>query len=74
MALADEHDCRSIAFPAISTGVYGYPFGEAARVVLDVLAESLPRHELEVTLCFFSDKDARAFRSVMREILGITST
>lgn len=69
LALADKHGCRSIAFPAISTGVYGYPFDEAARVVLDVLAEALPRHELDVTLCFFSDKDTEAFEAVMQELL-----
>nr|WP_298416225.1 O-acetyl-ADP-ribose deacetylase [uncultured Halomonas sp.] len=67
LVLAAEHDCRSIAFPAISTGIYGYPFDEAAKVVLDVLAEELPRHELDVTLCFFSDKDAEAFKKVMGE-------
>ena len=69
LALADEHGCRSIAFPAISTGIYGYPFDDAARVVLDVLIEALPHHELDVTLCFFSDKDAAAFEAVMREML-----
>nr|WP_299380063.1 O-acetyl-ADP-ribose deacetylase [uncultured Halomonas sp.] len=67
LALADEHDCRSIAFPAISTGIYGYPFDEAAKVVLGVLTEELPYHELDVTLCFFSDKDAEAFKKVMEE-------
>ncbi|GHA89030.1 O-acetyl-ADP-ribose deacetylase [Modicisalibacter luteus] len=69
LALADERGCRSIAFPAISTGIYGYPFDEAARVVLNVLDEALPRHELDVTLCFFSDKDAEAFATVMQEVL-----
>lgn len=69
LALADERGCRSIAFPAISTGVYGYPFDEAARVVLDVLIEALPRHKLDVTLCFFSDKDTEAFEAVMKETL-----
>nr|WP_298378190.1 O-acetyl-ADP-ribose deacetylase [uncultured Halomonas sp.] len=67
LTLAAENDCRSIAFPAISTGIYGYPFDEAAKVVLDVLAEELPRHELDVTLCFFSDKDAEAFKMIMEE-------
>lgn len=65
LALAAEHDCQSIAFPAISTGVYGYPFDEAARVVLKVMHEILPRYPaLEVTLCFFSEADKKAFRRV----------
>ncbi|WP_129140333.1 O-acetyl-ADP-ribose deacetylase [Modicisalibacter coralii] len=69
LALADAHDCRSIAFPAISTGVYGYPFDAAARVVLDALGEALPCHSLDVTLCFFSDQDSRAFEAVVAEAL-----
>jgi len=68
LALADEHDCRSIAFPAISTGVYGYPFDEAARVVLDVLAETPSEDAPEVILCFFSEKDAGAFEAICEEL------
>ena len=39
MNLAAEHGCKSIAFPAISTGVYGYPVQEASRVAVSVIAE-----------------------------------
>ncbi len=35
LLLARDHDCRSVAFPAISTGVYGYPAAEATRVAVD---------------------------------------
>ena len=66
LALAEEHGLRSIAFPAISTGVYGYPREEAAVVVRQVLAE-FPYRSLErVVLCFFKDGD----RAVAARILG----
>ncbi|HZY41915.1 MAG TPA: O-acetyl-ADP-ribose deacetylase [Anaerolineae bacterium] len=39
LRLADEHHLASIAFPAISTGVYGYPMAEAARVILSTLID-----------------------------------
>ena len=57
LALAEEHSLGSIAFPAISTGVYGYPREEAAQVVKDVLS-SFPFRSVErVILCYFSPDD-----------------
>jgi O-acetyl-ADP-ribose deacetylase (regulator of RNase III) len=44
IALAAEHDCRAVAFPAISTGVYGYPLELAAAVALRATAEALDEH------------------------------
>lgn len=43
--LAVENNLRSIAFPAISTGVYGYPPEKAAKVVSDVLCETLNKYD-----------------------------
>jgi O-acetyl-ADP-ribose deacetylase len=40
--LADEHALNSLAFPAISTGAYGYPVADAARVAVSAVAEALP--------------------------------
>lgn len=37
LILARDHECRSIAFPAISTGVYGYPLAEATRIAVDTV-------------------------------------
>jgi len=63
IALAEEKGLASIAFPAISTGIYGYPGAKAARVVSVALRESLaPRGSLrEVRLVFFSASDLDTF-------------
>jgi O-acetyl-ADP-ribose deacetylase len=56
LALAAEKELRSIAFPAISTGVYGYPPELAAPAVFQVLKEFMENNPLpeEITLVFFS--------------------
>jgi O-acetyl-ADP-ribose deacetylase (regulator of RNase III) len=46
LALAVEHACQTVAFPAISCGVYGYPLAEAARVSIGVVEAFLETHEL----------------------------
>jgi len=42
--LTVEHDCRSIAFPALSTGAYRYPIDQAARIALSTAIEFLKEH------------------------------
>jgi len=61
--LAAEHHLESIAFPAISTGVYGYPPDAAARVVYRVLKEFTAAHSSpeEIVLIFFSSPGLEAF-------------
>ncbi|APV52459.1 O-acetyl-ADP-ribose deacetylase [Betaproteobacteria bacterium GR16-43] len=63
VALAAKHGLASIAFPAISTGVYGYPKPEAARVARAALAKALDEHAgiREVRLVFFAPEDAKTF-------------
>jgi len=46
LELAVEHECKSVAFPAISCGVYGYPLSEAARVSLTAVREFLAFHRI----------------------------
>ena len=64
LALAAEHGLARIAFPAISTGVYGYPKEEAARVARDAIVEALASHPgiAEVRLVYFSEPDAEVAR------------
>ena len=61
IALAARHEIRTLSFPAISTGIYGYPKDEAAQVALDAVARALERHPTieEVRMVFFSREDAR---------------
>ncbi|HEU4388269.1 MAG TPA: O-acetyl-ADP-ribose deacetylase [Blastocatellia bacterium] len=63
LALAVEHGLKSIAFPAISTGAFGYPTEQAAEVSSEAIAEFLAGDESlkDVRLVFFSDGDARTF-------------
>jgi O-acetyl-ADP-ribose deacetylase len=63
LEIAELLDLHSIAFPAISTGVYGFPRERAAAVVWKALGAWLPAHELPrtVTLEFYSQDDARIF-------------
>jgi O-acetyl-ADP-ribose deacetylase (regulator of RNase III) len=65
--LAAEHVARSIAFPAISTGVYGFPKARAARIAVATVREWCGggENDLEVTFCCFHDDDARTYREVL---------
>ncbi|MGD8843289.1 MAG: O-acetyl-ADP-ribose deacetylase [Gammaproteobacteria bacterium] len=62
--LALEHEVRSIAFPAISTGVYGYPKAMAAEVALSVMRRFEADFET-IVVCCYSQKDADIYRSMM---------
>ena len=53
LELADKLDCKSIAFPLISTGVYKFPKGEALHISLSVIQEFLLTHDMEVTIAVF---------------------
>jgi O-acetyl-ADP-ribose deacetylase (regulator of RNase III) len=63
LALAVENDLKTIAFPSISTGAYGYPKHEAARVSSEAIKEFLARNKSlqEIRLVFFSQSDAQNF-------------
>ena len=54
LELAKQHKVRSIAFPAISTGVYGFPFKRAAHIAIDTVRENVTASGVEVVrfVCF----------------------
>lgn len=67
MELACEQGCRSIAFPAISTGVFAFPIEKATRIAVDTVKAclaSFPYIE-EVVFCCFSDDDVAVYEAAV---------
>jgi len=53
LALAKAHNCRSLAFPLISAGVYGYPKEQALQVAITAMEEFLETEDMELYLALF---------------------
>ena len=72
LELAAEHGLTTIAFPAISTGVYGYPLESAARVALRTIIDFLQEHEelRVVRLVLFDTPAYETHRRVLEELLA----
>jgi O-acetyl-ADP-ribose deacetylase (regulator of RNase III) len=64
--LALRHQVRRIAFPAISTGVYGYPKADAARIAVNMMREYDPRFD-EIIACCYSDDDRSLYQALLSE-------
>lgn len=65
MELAKKHGIRSIAFPAISTGVYGYPKEKAAAIAVETVQQWMKDHggyAIEVILCGFDRQTCDLYR------------
>lgn len=69
---AVEHILQSVAFPLISSGIYGYPVSEAMRVAFTAIRDFLTTHELEVTIAVINRSFVNEFISVARQAGYVT--
>ena len=53
LELAKQYECSSVAFPLISSGIYGYPKAQALRVAVDTITEFLCENEMQVYIAVF---------------------
>ena len=67
MKVANDLGCKSIAFPSISTGVYGYPIAEASEIAVRTVREEISAgNELqEIVFCCFSQEDADCYKKLL---------
>jgi len=67
LRLAAAHSAQSVAFPSISTGVYGYPVEDAARIAVATVRATLPELESigEVVFCCYSAGDTSIYRRLV---------
>lgn len=63
LALAKLHDCRSVAFPLISSGAYGYPKEQALQVAIDTVSQFLAEQDMDVYIVVY---DRAALRATSR--------
>ena len=69
LELAKSYDIHSIAFPAISTGVYGYPLDAATQIAVDTVTDWLQNHadyDMRVIFCCFDARTAQAYQTKMK--------
>ncbi|MBZ9869202.1 O-acetyl-ADP-ribose deacetylase [Mesorhizobium sp. CA15] len=70
LEIALGHDCRTIAFPAISTGIYGYPKDQATGIAVGAVSAFLGQNALPdtVTFCCFDGQTAELYRQAVAAI------
>ena len=70
LKLALQHDCKSIAFPLISTGNYGFPKDKALQIAISAFSAFLLEHEMQIYLVVF---DRKAFKLSEKLFQGVAS-
>jgi len=66
MKLAEENDCETVAFPAISTGVYGYPWKAATQIAIQTVREFPTQKVKKVIFCCFENEMLKIYQEVLK--------
>lgn len=67
LKLAVELGCKDVAFPAISTGIYGYPKEKAARIAYETVKRFLEEgYDIKIYFIFHNDEDKKTFEKAIR--------
>lgn len=76
LRLARQHELKSVAFPAISTGAFGYPLEEAAQVALHTIVEELQHHGRPplVRMVLFDQKSLSVHQRVLQSVMETCGT
>lgn len=70
LKLADKNNVKSIAFPAVSAGIFGFPIERCANIMLDTAVDYLKNRQTgidKVIFCLFSDSDFRIFQKTLEQ-------
>jgi O-acetyl-ADP-ribose deacetylase (regulator of RNase III) len=72
LALAEEHGVRTIAFPSISTGAYGFPVDRAARIAVREIADAVEASDTleRVIIVCFGDRAYETYKAALEETTG----
>lgn len=72
LLLADQHSIESVAFPAISTGIFGYPVREAAQVAFRSIADTVPQlqHVRLIRFVLYSASDLQVHEEELKRLGG----
>jgi len=70
LELAEEYKLESVAFPAISTGAFGYPLEEATHIAFETIVHELPRLKSvqHIRFVLFSEKDLKVHEQVLNDL------
>ena len=70
LQLAKKRRCKSIAFPLLSAGVYGFPKELGIQIAVDTFTDFLKDHDIEITLAIFGNEDVNISGKMLEDVAG----